>query len=75
MTTIVIDENSHEGKAFIELLSKMRFARILDSPVEWWASISPAERRAIEQGLSDVENGNTVSHESMKERYGKWLQH
>lgn len=73
MTTIVIDENSHEGKAFIELLRKMRFARVLDSPAEWWTIISPAEREAIEQGISDMEKGNTVSHECMKEQYGKWL--
>ena len=30
MTTIVIDESTHEGKAFIELLRQMKFARVVD---------------------------------------------
>lgn len=50
MTTIVIDEKSQEGKAFIELLRQMKFARVLEGTNDWWSAISPAEREAISEG-------------------------
>lgn len=74
MTTIVIDESTTEGKAFVELLRKMKFARVMDETDDWWTSISPAEQKAINEGLEDIEKGQTVSHEQMKEQYGQWLQ-
>ena len=74
MATIVIDESTTEGKAFVELLRKMKFAQVVEDADDWWPAISPAERQAIEEGLSDVEKGRTVSHEHMKEQYGQWLQ-
>lgn len=44
MTTIVIDESTTEGKAFVELLRKMKFARVVEDTEDWWSAISPAER-------------------------------
>lgn len=73
MTTVVIDESTTEGKAFIELLRQMKFARVVDNMEDWWQNISLAERQSIEEGLADVEKGQTVSHEQMKEQYGQWL--
>lgn len=74
MTTIVIDESSREGKAFIELLRQMKFARVLEGESDWWATITSEEREAIDEGVSDIKNGKTLSHEHMKENYGQWLQ-
>lgn len=74
MTTVLIDESTQEGKAFVELLRKMKFARVVEDTGDWWPAISPAERQAIKEGLEDVEKGQTVSHEQMKERYERWLQ-
>lgn len=67
MTTILIDDNSSEGRAFVELLKKMKFARVLTDEHEkdWWDSVSEEERRAIEEGLNDISKGNTVSHGQM----------
>lgn len=73
MTTILIDENCREGKAFIELLRQMKFARVLDNNNEWWATISQAERDAIEEGLTEIDKGETISHEAMQQQYEKWL--
>lgn len=74
MTTIVIDESSKEGKAFVELLRQMKFARVLEGESDWWVTISPAEREAIKKGIADIENGKTLSHEQMQNRYAQWLQ-
>lgn len=75
MTTILIDDNSHEGKAFIELLRKMSFARVLgkEQENEWWNTISEKERQAIETGLADIEAGRTIPHSEMMKRYEQWL--
>lgn len=73
MTTIVIDENTNEGKAFIELLRQMKFARVIDEAEDWWRMLSPAERQSIEEGLVDIEKGQTISHEQIKEVYERWL--
>lgn len=72
MTTVVFDD-SNEGKAFVELLRKMKFAKVLDTSDDWWSAISPAEQEAIQKGLKDIEEGKTISHEQMKEKYGQWL--
>lgn len=47
---------------------------MIDETKDWWQTISPAERQSIEEGLTDIENGQTVSHEQMKEQYEHWLQ-
>lgn len=73
MTTIVIDESTSEGKAFVELLRQMKFARVLDEAADWWYTIYPSERQSVEEGLADVEKGETISHEQMKEQYERWL--
>lgn len=73
MTTVLIDDSTYEGKAFVELLRKMKFARVVEDKAEWWESISMEERQAVEDGLDDIKNGDTVSHEQMKESYEQWL--
>lgn len=56
MTTIVIDESSKEGKAFVELLRQMKFAQVLEGESDWWVTISPAEREAIKKTHGDGVN-------------------
>lgn len=75
MTTILIDDNSYEGKAFIELLKKMSFARVLgeEQENEWWNTISEKERQAIDKGLADIEAGKIIPHNEMRKRYEQWL--
>lgn len=75
MTTILIDDASYEGKAFIELLKKMNFARVLgkEQENEWWNLISEEERHSINDGLSDIASGKTIPHSEMRKRYGQWL--
>ncbi|MDL2211217.1 hypothetical protein LJB79_01395 [Bacteroides sp. OttesenSCG-928-M17] len=73
MTTVVIDDSSNEGKAFIELLRKMKFARVLDKSDDWWDEISDGEREAIDKGLEDIKQGKTITHQQVKEQYEQWL--
>lgn len=37
---------------------------------DWWNDISDCEKRGIERGLKDIEEGRTVSHDEVKQKYG-----
>jgi len=75
MTTILIDENTQDGRELIEFLRKKKSVRILDETEEkdWWTIISEEEKNAIEEGLSDIEMGKTKSYNEIKKRYANWL--
>lgn len=40
---------------------------------DWWNSITNNERLAIENGLSDADNGKLNPHSKAKSLYEKWL--
>lgn len=37
---------------------------------DWWSSLSSEQISGIERGLKDIDEGRTVSHEVVKQRYG-----
>ncbi len=37
---------------------------------DWWETISENERKSIERGLSDIEQGKTMSHEDVMIKFG-----
>ncbi len=40
---------------------------------DWWNGISESERKGIDEGLKDFEEGRTVSYGEVKEEVKKWL--
>lgn len=40
---------------------------------DWWNEISEAERKSVESGIADAENGKTKPNAEAKKIYGKWL--
>ncbi len=40
--------------------------------IDWWNEISEAEQNEIEKGLSQADNGEYVSNESVMKRFDKW---
>jgi predicted transcriptional regulator len=40
---------------------------------DWWARASAAERKSIEKGIIDADNGKLNPHEKARDIYGKWL--
>lgn len=40
---------------------------------DWWDLISNEEKLEIEQGLSEVERGETKTYEEVMSKYKKWL--
>jgi len=41
--------------------------------VDWWDTISAEERRSIERGLEDSENGRITPHSEVRKKYEKYL--
>ena len=46
---------------------------IQDSEPDWWDLISNEEKSEIEQGLAEIERGETVTHEEVMSKYKKWF--
>ena len=39
---------------------------------DWWDHISEDEKAEIEQGLAQLDNGESIPHDQVMERYSKW---
>ena len=53
----------------IERLLKIRS----ENSYDWWDELTDYEKKEIELGLADIEQGNTVDHSVVKEMYEKYL--
>ncbi len=36
---------------------------------DWWSSLSSDQISGIERGLKDIDEGRTIAHETVKQRY------
>lgn len=37
---------------------------------DWWHNLTPKQKRGIEQGLRDIDEGRVTPHEEVKGKYG-----
>lgn len=58
-----------EDSALIHKLLELRKAESKD----WGDEISEEERKSIEQGILDAENGKVKPHSEVRKIYEKWL--
>jgi hypothetical protein len=58
-----------EDASIIEKIMDLRKKESID----WWNSISDAEKESIELGLKDAETGNLKHHSKARNLYEKWL--
>ena len=56
-------------KSIIEKLVKFRESEKED----WWNELSTQEKKSIEKGIQDADNGQLTSHKDVKKNYDKWL--
>lgn len=40
---------------------------------DWWNEISNDQKKSIEKGIIDANNGKLTSHQDVKKKYEKWL--
>jgi predicted transcriptional regulator len=60
-----------EDESIIEKLKMIR-ENLLNFK-DWWDELSDEQKRSIEQGLKDAEEGRVVPYEQVKEEVKKWL--
>ena len=56
----------------VSILNKIMELRKKESK-DWWNSISEDEKKSIEAGLNDAENGKLNDHSQARKLYEKWL--
>jgi len=54
-----------------EILSKIESLQNTES--DWWDLISNEEKLEIEQGIAEIERGETKTHDEVMLKYKKWL--
>jgi len=40
---------------------------------DWWSDLSEEEKKGIEEGLRDIEEGRTYTYEQVKNEVNKWF--
>ncbi|UPQ78216.1 hypothetical protein M0M57_11345 [Flavobacterium azooxidireducens] len=58
-----------EDSSLIKKIMELRKKETSD----WWNSISDQEKKSIDLGLKDAEEGKLNSHNKARELYEKWL--
>jgi hypothetical protein len=50
-----------------------RIETIKKEEPDWWDTISDEEKAEIEEGLAQLDRGETIPHEQVMAKYKKWL--
>lgn len=58
-----------EDSSLIQKIIDLRKSETKD----WWNEISDAEKKSIEKGILDADNGKLKPNSDAKKIYGKWL--
>lgn len=78
----ICDMSTAELKySIIELISKINdenklktiLSDLTSSKTDWWDVISDAEKRSIDKGISELNNGEGISHQVVREEIDQLL--
>ena len=64
MKQLTLNIKDHKYSFFLELLKSMDFVSIADNE-DWYEHLSDKEKKSIQKGVEDLENGNVHSHEDV----------
>jgi len=72
-----------EKKNLMEWISKLEDKSIIEdikflrdnssNEKDWWDDLSEEEKKGIEEGLRDIEEGRTYTYEQVKDEVKKWF--
>lgn len=40
---------------------------------DWWDEITSSQKKAIEKGISQLDNGEGIAHKDVAKKYREWL--
>ena len=64
MKQLIINIKDNKYSFFLELLKSMDFVTIADND-DWFNTISENDKKSINKGIDDIENGRIHSHEEV----------
>ncbi|MCY0968978.1 DUF2683 family protein [Chryseobacterium wangxinyae] len=74
MTITINPKNKKELAKIKAILKAVEIDFVEEDPEEdWYDELSDAEKKSIELGLKDIEEGRVVAHSEVKKLYEKWL--
>ncbi|AYN00840.1 DUF2683 family protein [Chryseobacterium sp. 3008163] len=74
MTITINPKNKKELAKIKAILRAVEIDFVEEIPDEdWYDELSDAEKKSIELGLEDIEEGRVVAHSEVKKLYEKWL--
>jgi hypothetical protein len=50
-----------------------RIETVKGEEADWWETISDEERAEIEEGIAQLDRGESIPHEQVMAKYKKWL--
>jgi len=54
------------------LLNQTSYKKVTSEQKNWWDELNEEEKNEIKKGLSDLEQGKTVSHQDVMKIFEKW---
>ncbi|WP_396140104.1 hypothetical protein [Flavobacterium sp.] len=64
MKQLTINIKNNKYSFFLELLKSMDFVSIADNE-DWYETLSANDKKSIQKGIEDIENGRIHSHEEV----------
>ncbi len=53
-----------------DTIEYLKIIKDTDSSDDWWNELSTEQRKGIERGLKDIDDGRVVPHEEVRLKYG-----
>lgn len=53
-----------------EVIRYLKIVKDNEQDHDWWNTLTDEQKKGIERGLRDIDEGRTVPHEEVKQRYG-----
>lgn len=65
MKQVIVNIKDNKYSFFLELMNSMDFVSIKESSDDWYENSSPNDKKLIQEGINDLDNGNVFSHEEV----------
>ena len=67
---VIKDHIDHADERMLRLVRAIFEA---DQQEDWWDELTDEQRKDIDEGIRQGENGETIAHEEMMKKHSKWL--
>jgi len=65
MKQLVINIKDNKLPFFLELIKNFDFISIEDNSGDWYNQLSEKEKKSIQKGIDDLDNGRIIAHDEV----------